>query len=70
MSVVDGATPPRDERVAKLVHDLSTPLTIVCGFASLLEERADTLTDEERADYVARIAAAAREMRELLDARR
>ena len=33
----------------------------------MLARRGDDLTDEERAEYVERIAAAAREMSEILD---
>jgi signal transduction histidine kinase len=58
------------ERIARLVHDLRTPLTIVQGFAELLDRGAVTLDDERRAEYVGRIAQASREMRELLDSER
>ena len=50
-----------------LVHDLRTPLTIVEGFSDLLVRRGAELPAPERDEYVQRIAAAAREMRELLD---
>ena len=50
-----------------LVHDLRTPLALVEGFSDLLVRRGDDLPAAERDDYVQRIAAAAREMRELLD---
>jgi signal transduction histidine kinase len=56
-----------DERLVSLVHDLRTPLTIVQGFADLLSRRAATLTEEERNEYVARIAAAANDMKAILD---
>jgi len=56
-----------DERLVSLVHDLRTPLTIVQGFADLLSRRGATLTDEERNEYVARIAAAANDMKAILD---
>ena len=52
--------------VRQLVHDLRSPLAVVDGFAGLLAN-AD-LPPEKRADYAARIADAAREMRALLDA--
>jgi signal transduction histidine kinase len=58
---------PADERLVRLVHDLRTPLTVIAGFAELLERGADRLTEEQRTEYVARIAAASREMREILD---
>jgi signal transduction histidine kinase len=56
-----------DERLVTLVHDLRTPLTIVQGFADLLERRGASLTDEQREEYVTRIAAAAGEMKTILD---
>jgi signal transduction histidine kinase len=56
-----------DDAVRALVHDLRAPLTVVEGFSDLLVRRADELAAAEREEYVERIAAAAREMRELLD---
>ena len=56
-----------DERVVGLVHDLRTPLTIIQGFADLLARRGSSLTEAERDEYVARIAAAAAEMKAILD---
>jgi signal transduction histidine kinase len=55
------------ERLGRLVHDLRTPLTIVQGFAELLERGASTLDDERRAEYLGRIAQAGREMKDILD---
>jgi len=52
--------------IAALVHDLRTPLAVVAGFAELLRARADTLSPEQRAEYVARIAEGARQMDEIL----
>jgi signal transduction histidine kinase len=58
--------PPDDAR-RRLRHDLRTPLTIVAGFAEVLA--ADRpIADADRRDYAARIQAAAREIRDLLDA--
>ena len=54
------------DELRTLVHDLRTPLTLVEGFSDLLVRRGDDLAASERADYVRRIADAAREMRELL----
>jgi signal transduction histidine kinase len=56
-----------NERLSRLVHDLRTPLTIVQGFAELLDRGAVTLDEERRAEYLGRIAAAGREMKEILD---
>ena len=56
-----------DDALRALVHDLRAPLTVVEGFSDLLARRADELAAAERDEYVGRIAAAAREMRELLD---
>ncbi len=55
-----------DDRLRTLVHDLRTPLAVVVGFADLLARDADTLTDAQR-DFVARIAEAAAQLRELVD---
>ena len=55
------------DELRTLVHDLRTPLTIVEGFSDLLVRRGDQLPAPERDEYLRRIAAAAREMRELLD---
>jgi signal transduction histidine kinase len=60
----------RDRAVARLVHDLSTPVTVIAGFAELLAGRGDDLSREQRDEYVARIAEAAREARGILDAHR
>lgn len=59
--------PDANERLLKLVHDLRTPLTVVAGFAELLERGGDRLADEQRDEYIGRIATAARELREILD---
>jgi K+-sensing histidine kinase KdpD len=59
-----------DDRLVALVHGLRTPLAIVSGFAELLTKKDESLTPEQRREYVARIAAATDEMRELLDAQR
>ena len=59
---------PNDERLAALVHDLRGPLVVVEGFATLLARDAGEMTVEQRADYAGRIAAAAAELRERLDA--
>lgn len=56
------------ERRARLVHDLRAPLTLVLGFTDLLHRRGDAMSDDERAEAVARVAEAATEMRRILDA--
>ena len=58
------------ERLARLVHDLRTPLTIVQGFAELLDRGAVSLDEARRAEYLGRIAAAGREMKDILDEER
>jgi K+-sensing histidine kinase KdpD len=60
-------TETSDERLISLVHDLRTPLTIVQGFADLLSRRGADLSGEQREEYVARIVAAAGEMKSILD---
>jgi signal transduction histidine kinase len=58
------------ERLARLVHDLRTPLTIVQGFAELLDRGAVTLDEARRAEYLGRVASAGREMKDILDSER
>ncbi len=59
-----------DDRLATLVHDLRTPLTIVLGFADMLRKRGEDLDQEQRAEFVARIDDAAKDLRQILDAQR
>jgi K+-sensing histidine kinase KdpD len=56
-----------DSELRALVHDLRTPLTIVEGFSELLVRRGAELDPGAREEYARRIAAAAAEMRALLD---
>jgi signal transduction histidine kinase len=58
------------ERLARLVHDLRTPLTIVQGFAELLDRGGATLDEARRGEYLGRIASAGREMKDILDSER
>ncbi len=66
MTEADGA----HEQLVRLVHDLRTPLTVISGFADLLERQSATLDDEKRSEYIHRISAAAAELRDILDAER
>jgi signal transduction histidine kinase len=61
------ASPDDRPPVVQLVHDLRSPLAIIDGFSALLARDDGSLTPEQRADYAARIRAAAAEMRALLD---
>jgi signal transduction histidine kinase len=65
-----GDTAPPDARLAKLVHDLRSPLTVAEGFAQLLARDDGRLTPEQRADFAGRVASAMADMRALLDAAR
>jgi signal transduction histidine kinase len=60
-------TEPDPDGVARLRHDLRSPLTVVVGFAELMTgER--PLSDAERRDYARRVLSAALEIRDLIDA--
>jgi signal transduction histidine kinase len=59
--------PPLDPRLHQVIHDLRTPLTVVVGFAELLERSGESFTPEQRQEYTARLAEAARQLRQLLD---
>jgi K+-sensing histidine kinase KdpD len=54
------------DELRRLVHDLRTPLAVVAGFAELLERRAEALTAQQRAEYVARIREGARQIDAIL----
>jgi signal transduction histidine kinase len=58
---------PADERLVQLIHDMRTPLTVISGFADLLERHREKLTEEQRDEYIRRIAAAAEDLRGILD---
>ena len=47
-------------------HELRTPLTSVVGFSTMLRDRGDRFTPEERADFIRRIALAAEKLERLL----
>ncbi len=51
--------------IDRLQHDLRTPLTVVVGFAELLN-RDTALSEEQRRHYAQRILAAADEIREVI----
>jgi len=57
-----------EERLVALVHALRTPLTVVGGFADLLESRGESLSLEQRAELIEKLVAGVREMRAILDA--
>ena len=57
-----------EEEVRALIHDLRTPLTVVEGFAKLLERGSGQLSDEEQAEYVERILEGTAQLRSILDA--
>ncbi len=59
-----------EEQLTSVLHDLGTPLTVVSGFADLLLSREETLTAEQRHNYIERIQGAAATMREIIDCQR
>ncbi|MEG1748025.1 MAG: histidine kinase dimerization/phospho-acceptor domain-containing protein, partial [Oscillospiraceae bacterium] len=50
--------------IANVSHDLRTPLTSILGYLQLLE--GDTLTPEERAEYLAVIESRAKALQSLI----
>jgi signal transduction histidine kinase len=56
-----------DEDLRKLIHDLRTPLTVVDGFARMLERGEGRLSPEDRTEFLFRIREAAEQMSEILD---
>ena len=53
--------------LAKLIHDLRSPLMVAEGFAQLLARDEGKLTPEQRADFAGRVESAMADMRNLLD---
>jgi len=56
-----------EDELRKLVHDLRTPLTVVEGFARMLDRGEGRLSAEDRAEFLSRIIEASRQMSEILD---
>ena len=56
-----------EEELRKLVHDLRTPLTVIEGFARMLERGEGRLSQEDRAEFLGRIREAAGQMGDILD---
>ncbi len=59
-----------EERLAALIHDLQTPLAVITGFCELLERQPGQLSEEQAKEYLGRVAAAAGELRDILDGQR
>ena len=61
----------KTEFLATVSHELQTPITAILGFSSMLDEQFETLTPDERRDFVTRVARNATSLstlvRELLD---
>lgn len=56
-----------DEVLAKLVHDIRTPLTLVLGFTDLLRRRGDELSPDQREEFLQRIDDAAKDLKRIVD---
>jgi signal transduction histidine kinase len=56
-----------EQEVRELVHDLRTPLTVVEGFARMLQRGEGKLSPEDRTEFLSRILEAAGQMGEILD---
>lgn len=59
----------RAAELSRLRHDLRTPLTIIIGFAELLDTERP-LPEADRREYAQRVLSAAVEIRELIDGAR
>lgn len=57
----------RAEFVATMVHELKTPLTVIIGFTSLLENKWDTLGEGRRGDILASVRGQAERLRGMVD---
>ena len=58
------------DELQTLVHDLRTPLTVVSGFAEILQRRGPDLEQSQRDEYLSRIVEGTQEMRDILDQER
>ena len=56
-----------EDELRKLAHDLRTPLTVVEGFARMLQRGEGKLSPEDRTEFLARILEAAGQMGEIID---
>jgi K+-sensing histidine kinase KdpD len=56
-----------EEELRKLVHDLRTPLTVIEGFARMLQRGEGKLSPDDQAEFLARILEAAGQMSDILD---
>ena len=61
----------QNEFLGTVSHELQTPITAILGFSSMLDEQYEDLSEQERRDFVARVARNANSLstlvRELLD---
>ena len=61
----------QNEFLGTVSHELQTPITAILGFSSMLDEQYEDLSEQERRDFVARVARNATSLsslvRELLD---
>ncbi|MBW3561860.1 MAG: GAF domain-containing protein [Actinobacteria bacterium] len=57
----------RSEFVATMVHELKTPLTVIIGFASVLERKWDELGHERRLDAISAIRGQSDRLRNMVD---
>lgn len=57
----------KDKFIASVSHELRTPLTAVVGFARLLQEATDDLSDSERLEMITSIVEQGSDLAELVD---
>ena len=56
------------EDLSFVIHELMSPLTVIEGFAAMIETRGDSLSPEEVRDYGARISRSATHLRNVIQA--
>lgn len=57
----------KSDFIERVSHELRTPIAIMAGFSSMLQERDETLSDEERRSFIHRVSQASARLRYLVE---